>query len=447
MVSANTATSPYPLYPLGCSMVSAAIAGAGHDVMQFDYLVSEQSLDSFADTVREFAPDVIGISMRNIDNVNAMNAVHYAHDVRDLVAKAREASRAIVVLGGAGFSLMPEEVMDFTGADYGIAGEGEARMVKFLSDLQSGKRPATRVIEREMRLANDEIPSALYDPRLMDFYLKKGNIISVQTKRGCTHHCVYCTYPALEGSSIRQRTASSVVDDIELLRDKHGAKYVFFIDSVFNDTEGVYMELLHEMERRGVSVPWTGFFRPSGLDEPTVELMKRTGLVAAEVGADAASDATLKKMGKSFTFDDVRRCNELLHSHGVSCANFYIFGGPGETKETVREGIANILSVPNAVHFMFLGIRILPDTALHRIAIREGIVREGEKLLDSVFYFSPEVEREWMERELTEAFAGKRNCIFPPDSSDDKLRILHQLGYAGPMWEMLLAAKKKRGKA
>jgi lipid biosynthesis B12-binding/radical SAM protein len=442
MVSSNTAVSPYPLYPLGLSMVAAALARAGHEVRQFDYLQKDSSLSALAREVEGFRPGLVGVSVRNIDNVNSMSEKRYIQAVREIVAGIREASGSKVVLGGAGFSLMPEPILDETGADFGIAGEGEALMVDFTNNAEKGVFPAERVLGPERKLSGAGIPSARYDEEIMGFYLRSGNIASVQTKRGCRHRCVYCSYPLLEGRRIRRRDPARVVDDMELLRERHGVKYVFFIDSVFNDSEGAYLEVLNEMKRRGVSVAWTAFFRPTGLDDDVVGLMKETGLVSAEIGADAACDTTLKGMGKGFTFLDVRKCNELFMGQGIATANFYMFGGPGETRETVLEGIGNIKSLGRSVHFIYQGVRILPDTALAGLALRENLISRGQGLLEPAYYFSPGVERDWLEETLTGAFQAERLCIYPPDSMDDKLRLLHGMGYSGPIWEMLLSAKK-----
>jgi radical SAM superfamily enzyme YgiQ (UPF0313 family) len=248
----------------------------------------------------------------------------------------------------------------------------------------------------------------------------------------------------LEGSHLRRREPRAVVDDIELLRDKYKTKYIFFVDSVFNDDEGAYEEIIDEMLRRDVSIPWTGFFKPGGLTDDIVERMKKTGFVAAEVGADAACDRTLKRMGKSFTFNDIVQCNDLFARHGISTSHFFMFGGPGETQETVQEGIKNILGLQKCVAFIFMGIRILPDTPLAQLAIKEKLIAADDGLLHPIYYLSPDVEKHWLEEALTKAFAEVRHCVFPPDAMDNSLQILHKLGSPGPMWDLLLPGKKPR---
>ncbi len=446
MISSNTAASPYLVYPLGLSMVASALDKAGHEVRQLDFLQKGSSFEALMEEVSGFNPKVVGISIRNIDNVNFLNEQRYIGIVRKIVEEIRNISDARVMLGGAGFSLIPELILNETGADYGIIGEGESLMVDFVNNAEKGIFPEHRLLGPERRLEGKLIPSALYDNDLLSFYKKKVNIASVQTKRGCPYKCAYCTYPVLEGNSIRLRDPSEVVDDIEFLRERHKIKYLFFTDSVFNDDRGSYLEVIKEMKRRKVSVPWTAFFKPVGLDDRTLELMKETGLASAEVGSDAACDTTLKAMGKSFTFSDIEKFSDLLVKHKVALAHFYMFGGPEETKETVLEGIDNIKRMDKCVHFIYMGIRILPDTPLAKLALKENIISPEDGLLDPRYYISPNIDEKWLEDILSEAFSGLTNCIFPPESLDDKLRLLHKMGYSGPMWDLLISKKKSKEK-
>lgn len=447
MISANTTLSPYPIYPLGMSMVADALTRAGHTVHQLDLLHQGSSMAAIARQVELFGPDLVGISVRNIDNVNMMNEQHYIHNVKKMVDAIRKATDAVILLGGSGFSLIPEQILEETGADYGVIGEGEQLMVEFADRAALGIYPEERLLGPDSPMSGDMIGSALYDEQLTTFYLRSGNIAAIQTKRGCAHHCVYCTYPLLEGSGLRKRDPRAVVDDIELLRDKHNTRYIFFVDSVFNDDEGAYLEVVDEMLRRNVNIPWTGFIKPGGLSDEIIERMKRTGFATAEVGSDAACDTTLRNMGKSFDFNDIVECNDLLARHGIATSHYFMFGGPGETEATVREGIANILSLRNCVIFVFMGVRLLPNTLLARIAIREGLIESEKDLLKPVYYIAPGLDRTWLEQTLTAAFAGVRHCLFPPDSMDSSLQVLHKLGYTGPMWDLLLKGDRTRKRA
>ncbi len=446
LIGANVASTPYYVYPLGLSMVATALRKAGHVVTQFDFLRNDMSLEALDKELKSFEPDIVGISMRNIDNVNLMNEQRYIDAVKDIVKNIRGVTNSPVVLGGSAFSIMPETILSEVGADYGIIGEGESLMVGLVNKAALGKLPEKGCFRSSNYMDGEDIPAACYDPDIMQFYLKSGSIASLQTKRGCTHKCIYCSYPVLEGSAIRPRNPGSVVDDIEILINDHNAKYIFFTDSVFNDDEESYLEVVTEMKKRNVYIPWTAFFKPEGLNDKHVGLMKETGLKGVEIGADASTDTTLARLGKRFRVKDIIACNDLFVRHGIATAHFYMFGCPGETKETVIQGLENIKNIDKTVSFIFMGIRILPDTALQRIAIKEGIISQENTLLESAYYIAPGLEKEWLEKTLTEGFSGIRHCVFPPDTMDESLRFLHKLGYSGSLWDMLIPADKKPGR-
>ncbi len=438
LISANVATSPYPIYPIGMSMVAAALRNEGHEVELFDFLQNGCSFERVKEAVAAAAPGLVGISIRNVDNVNLLHEQRYIDNVRQMVSSIREQTGVPVMLGGSGFSVMPDEVLAAVGADYGIVGEGEALLCRFVRGLENGERPQERVLRSPQQLKNEAIPSAHYDPGMLHFYMDASRVISIQTKRGCNKHCIYCSYPALEGRELRMRNVTGVVDDIELLIEQ-GARYIFFVDSVFNDSQGNYRELIHEMHRRRINVPWTAFFTPGGeLDDEIVAKMKATGLHSAEMGADASTDTTLRGLGKDFLWQDVVECNDLFNRHGVTTAHYYMFGGPGETAETVKEGIQNICDLPHTANFMFMGIRILPGTPLMELARREGLIADGQDILEPVYYISKEIDHGWLEKTLTDGFAECVNCVFPPDAMDDKLKILHKMGFAGNGYDMLI---------
>ncbi len=431
LVASNTCRTPYPVYPLGMGMVASALRRASHDVRQFDFLASGQSLDALERTIREVEPDLVGVSIRNIDNVNLLNEQRYLDVAAAIVRTIRGASRAPIVLGGSGFSLMPEAILALTGADYGVVGEGEEAIVDLARRLEHGAAPLASCIRASRPIAGPAIPPGLFDSALLRYYTSSGTIVPVQTKRGCDFTCVYCTYPLLEGALVRHRRPGHVVDELCALAQDEGVRHVFFTDSVFNDRSGGYRDLLLEMRRRGLKIPWTAFFAPRDLDDDTVSLMADTGLVGAEIGADAASDATLAGMGKSFRWRDVVATSRLFARHAIGHAHYVMFGGPGETRDTVREGIENLRQLEHSACFVYMGIRILPGTPLHRLALREGVVDPAQDLVDSAYYLAPSIDKAWLEQTLRDGFAGVRHCVFPPDAFDRSLSVLHRLGAQG----------------
>ena len=320
LISSNTNVEPYPIYPIGMSVIAKALQDAGHKVIQYDMLASGNNLDHLKRSIISANPDYTGISIRNVDNVDSFTSHtnQYIHKVRQIV-KIVKGLRIKVIAGGAGFSLLPEEILEYIGADYGIVGEGELKMVRLISHLENGDEvPA--IFKPEEGIKGENIPLPLWSEELLKFYIAKSGVINVQTKRGCENHCSYCTYPFLEGHRMRVRPPENIADEIEILRAQ-GADNFFFTDSVFNDRNGHYLQVAEEIVRRKLSIKWCAFFQPHKIENSELKLLKQSGLKAMEVGTDATTDTTMKALHKGFTFNDVMDFNEkCVASKNTMCS-------------------------------------------------------------------------------------------------------------------------------
>ena len=441
LISTNTEEAPYPVYPLGMSTIAGAIVQQGHIVRQADILYG-QSVTTIADYIQQqihdFHPEVIGLSIRNIDNVDYFTSEHHwqISSIKALIDIIRATSQAPIVLGGAGFSIMPEEIIEYTKADFGIVGEGELAFCTLLSQLAQNV-PVPKLSKHTTRCFMSEMASPLYDSTLLDFYAHKSGVLNVQTKRGCPNHCLYCTYPLLEGGTIRPRSPEEVLDDISRLMHKHTQCEVFFTDAVFNDTHGHWLTLVEAMAKASICIPWTAFFEPRGLHKSEIKLCMQTGLKAIEFGTDAASDITLAAMKKKFTFEQVLESTAICQELGLPNAHFVIFGGPKETENTLIEGLNNLDRLNNSLVFAFLGIRIYPQSPLMQYAINEGTIQPDSHCLHPTYYFSPSISEGKASDIITARFKKNRLRIFPPEKGQEKVCALRQLGYRGILWDNL----------
>lgn len=437
LISTNTSTEPYPVYPLGLAVIARALTAAGHRTEQFDCLAGGAGLEHLARAVARFDPDYVCLSLRNLDNCDSLSSTSYPAVAKEVVTLVRAACAAPVIVGGSAFSILPEELLAYTGADYGIVGEGERLVCELIDGLSAG-RAFPRVLRGERPLDGEEIGSALYAKELVDFYLRQSGLLNVQTKRGCPHGCLYCSYPMLEGNRYRCREPRRVVDDMERAKAEHGVEEFFITDSVFNDRDGHYLEVVREILRRKLEIRWSCYLRPEGVGRRELALMKEAGLRAVEVGTDAASDATLAALGKGFAFPDVLALNRACVAERLPCAHFVMFGGPGETMASVRQGLDNLESMEHSVVFAFSGIRILPGTPLLARAVEDGVHPAGAPLREPVYYLSPRVDLDEMNRQISDAFRRRRDRIFPPAEGQQRLAVLQRFGYRGLLWDTLI---------
>ena len=447
LISSNLFTSPYYVYPLGMAVIASALSESGHIVNQFDAIVGGDINDRLRKTIGEFSPDFIGISVRNIDNVDSLscNDSWCLSNEKQMVSLIRQSSDAPVIMGGAAFSALPEEILEYVGADYGVVGEGERAVCELIKALEKGKTTPKLLYGRGAPLDAADMCSPVWKKELIEFYVSRSGMMNLQTKRGCPHNCSYCVYPSLEGNRFRFREPESVIADLKRLQNIYGVGTVFFTDSVFNDPEDHYLELTEQIILSGLKIRWAGYFRPKGIGFKELSLLKRAGLYAMEVGTDAGCDETLNHLKKGFYFEDVLDFNDASIKAEIPSAHFLIFGGPGETEKTLHEGLKNIKMLRKNAIFIYSGIRILPGTDLYRRALRECILTEEAPLLRPVFYFSRDIEIEYMNSAIEKVSAERREFIFPPEKGKRMIDAMNNLGYRGLLWDKMISFSDNTG--
>ena len=409
LIAANTERMTMPTPPLGAAMVAAAARSVGHRVELLDLLRTDEPEAAVADAVRRFGPDVIGVSVRNIDDQNMRDPHFLLERARDVVAACREASAAPVVLGGAGYSIFPGPALTALGADYGVAGEGEVAFLRLLEALADGGDPggvggvwvagggpaAPRLGPVDM----DALPSPYVE---LDSWLELDDPelwVPVQTGRGCAFDCTYCSTPQIEGRVMRRRSQERVVEDVSRLTAA-GARRLHFVDNVFNLPPSYALELCRRLAELDLEVGWRCIAYPHRVGEELVEAMAMAGCREVSVGSESGCDRVLESLNKCFTADEVRRATAMFTAAGIDAMGFLLLGVPGETRESVAESLDFARSLPLSSLKITVGVRIYPHTLLAKQAVAEGVIAPDDDLLEPRFYLAPEVADGFIEDQV-----------------------------------------------
>ncbi|MCA1794219.1 MAG: cobalamin-dependent protein [Desulfobacteraceae bacterium] len=449
LISANTNIEPMPVYPLGIALIDAALKHQGHKTRQFDLLYDRQrDVFSLAKTITSFVPDIVGISVRNIDDVDSLSPGNnwYLAGLKKLVDRIRHICNVPVVLGGPAFSIMPEIILDYCQADFGVVGEGETAFNNLIEMITRGENPPKITGPLLRPMGPKDFCSPSWDKALVDYYIDRSGMVNYQTKRGCPFGCNYCSYPLIEGKIFRYQDPEFVADNLERLKTDFSVNSFFFTDSIFNDPNGHYLEVAEALVRKNLGMRWAAYFRPDIIAQDDLALLKRSGLYAMEVGSDAACDTTLAGINKAFEFSRIITCNESCRKAEIPCAHFFMFGGPGENADTINESLANIAMLRQTVVFAFSGIRILPKTGIANIARKQGIIDAKDSLLKPRYYISPDVDKGTMDQQIETAFFRKKDRFFPPKMGQMRMKALQAFGFKGLLWDMILKTTPKRNR-
>jgi radical SAM superfamily enzyme YgiQ (UPF0313 family) len=421
LISANTEQINMPVLPLGMACIGAAVQDAGHEVNTLNLMMARDIRGLLRETITGFSPDVIGISVRNIDD-QMMEPPNFLLDaVKMVVSECRSLSDAPIVLGGAGYSIFPRRVLEYLEADMGIQGEGEKAFVMLLERLEhkadTSQIPGLCLPEIGLLKKNQPVKDLDHHPQpllnvhlLLPSGLKNEEIwFPVQTRRGCAMDCSYCSTASIEGRLLRKHSVGRAVDIIRQYANA-GIKNFFFVDNTFNFPLSYAKALCDRIITEGLNIRWRCILYPWKIDDELVEKMAQAGCKEVSLGFESGSESILKRMNKRYTPDDVRRISKMLGKQQIHRMGFLLLGGPGETKDSVEQSLYFAESLETEAMKITSGIRIYPDTALHRIAVDEGIIEPDEDLLFPKFYMAKGL-KSWLEKMVAKWMDGHENWI------------------------------------
>lgn len=402
LVQSYLGGSEPPVFPLGLACLKAQIAN--HDVRGFDTNTSKRPFEELKETVEDFSPDAIGISLRNIDSTNKREVVFYYSYLKKAIDVIKEASNARIIVGGSGFSMFAKEIMEEESRiDYGVFLEGERTVSDLLNNISSPESVKGIFYRKDGNIlfsgAGGQVDLnsvSIPDRGLVPLGDYKGvpEAIGIETKRGCALKCVYCIYGFLNGKEYRFREPKKIVDDIEHLLNKNGIDTFTFVDSVFNIPLKHAEDICEEIIRRGLNVKWSAWFSEKGLKKEFIELAKAAGCKKVILSPDGYSDRVLKALEKNITKKDILKSYELLKSiDGYEvCYNFFK-NPPGQSLMAFLSMIFFCvkakMQMGRRVHFEFNSMRVEPHTKLYQIALKEGFVNKVDNLLYPKYYTNP----------------------------------------------------------
>ena len=454
IISTNRNTLPMPVLPFGACIVADAAERAGHTVKFLDFMFKKDIVETLRRGLVESKPDVVGLSIRNIDNNDYENPVFFIEELKPVIDCLRSATDSMLVIGGAAVAVMPEELLRATGASYAVTGDGETVFPMLLERLSTHKSPAdvpgVAWIGKQGCVRNpgpaDDRLQGCWAPdyaRWIDLsgYLARLSTVPVQTKLGCHFQCIYCTYRKIEGSVYRLSSPECVVDAMKQLVSR-GFRDMEFVDNVFNYPYHHAMEICERISRERVGARLQSLeLNPLFVDDDLISAMEHAGFTGIGITLESASDPVLKGLRKGFTAEEVYRAARVIQRHSLPCVWIFMFGGPGETEDTVKETLrfAEKFIRKEDVAFFSAGIRIYPGTGLESLARAEGLLtRSAGEMLQPVFYVSPAVDYHRIKEKIRESMSAHMNFISSDSIGLPFLPSIHRTGYKlglrPPLW-------------
>ena len=370
-----------------------------------DLAFSDDPARATADEFDRRGADAVGITVRNIDDCYLASREFFVPKVKEVVDLLKTRTRAPLIMGGVGFSVMPERILEFCGVDLGIKGEGEDAFPELLAAIRD-RRDYSAIPGLVFRTAGGfrRNPAKYVDlnriavPRRKTIdnrrYHELGGQANIETKRGCDRKCIFCADPVSKGRTCRLKDPRKVVDELEVLLAL-GVNDVHVCDSEFNLPPEHALAVCREIidRRLGGKIRWYAYASPGPFTDELARLMRAAGCRGIDFGADSGDARMLKRLGRDFGPEDLQRTAEICRREGIPCMYDLLLGGPGETRETVRETIDLVKRAGPSRIGLSLGMRIYPETGIARIVEKEGFGPNNPNLRGAVVgnddFFAP----------------------------------------------------------
>lgn len=420
-------TGIWDVFSPGIMYISSSMKEAGIPVTILNLVLEEGNLE---DLLRE------RIQQESIDIV-ALGGLVVNHRVLSVVVSLVKKINPEVVtfIGGGLVTYTPEEAMILcSDADYGVIGEGEitdVELVKAISgDCEVSQvagiiyRKGKELIRTEERppIADlDSLPFPDYEGFRYLEMLRKYSASSVITvgitgSRSCPFSCTFCSSSG--GKTYRQRSLTSIFQEIDFTMERFGANHFSFTDELFAHDAKRVDEFCVGMKSRQVT--WEVSLRiGKNITLDLLKKMKHSGCERIQYGVESADDDVLKSMRKQITVEEIHRVLLATYEADILVDCNFIFGDVRETLETIENtcdwAYEHAHLIPRS---SFIPILLFPGSELYDNAVKEG------KITNTAEFIRNDIPLVNVSTLTDEEYSHMVNVYLPAFSAKFKRKIL-----------------------
>jgi radical SAM superfamily enzyme YgiQ (UPF0313 family) len=362
--------------PLGLGYVTAWLRIHGFEARTLN--TSTWSWARAARYLREERPDLFGVSVFTFNR----------HEAMRLAALARAANpRCLIVAGGPHATHLAHHLLEhYPQIDVVVRGEGEETMLDLARALASGALPGSLpsiagvtyrhgggtgcidTAERPVIMDLDRLPHPAADPAIIGID-PTGQFEFVITSRGCPAACTFCSSPEFWGRGLRFRSAENMIDEVRLLRERHGVVYLSVRDDTFTVGKKRVIDFCRGLIEAKIDLLWDCQSRVNAVDEERLAWMRRAGCTHIQYGVESGSPRMLQRLNKGITLDQVRSAAAATRRVGLGLSIYLITGIDGETDEDLDSTVGLIEEI-RPHDGMVSPLTVYPGTALYEDAKR-----------------------------------------------------------------------------
>jgi radical SAM superfamily enzyme YgiQ (UPF0313 family) len=377
LVNPNRYKSP-PVPPIGLEYIACCLEEEGHRAEIVDLCFSEDLYTDIDNAVISFDPDIIGITVRNVDTVLYHTNEFFLDGIKDLIKHIKSTYMLKVIIGGTGVSTNPEGIFEYLNADFAIVGPAENKINVLLHKMNQPRNT------EKIYYGSFKTDIKCHRRPLVDYqkYLDAGGIIGFETHKGCSSSCAYC----LEANSrVAFKNINDVIEEIKRFIDI-GYNHFHLCDSEFNESLEYSTEFCNALLNTGIDIRWTVYMKPANFNKNLFRILKKTGVYLITLSVDS-----YKKCPHYWS--DIERFIFSAKSSGIKIAVDFLTGFPYENDDNILEYLDLLRRpMPDSIsvntYIRLYKLLQITNTILEDINLRDHLIgnTDDSTLLKPVFY-------------------------------------------------------------
>ena len=417
----NSRMNAQPM-PIGLAYIAAHLDHERHQVRVVDLMFADDYLAETESIIKEFRPDVVGISLRNLSNHSYLDTQWALPITRDVIDRIREHSGATVIVGGPAFSLLPKQCFEFLRPDLGVAGDAGETFAEICEAYRDWRAVGIRLAglgsfqgrrggaERGALRVGIRHEAAPGRPWRWTSTATPDSASGVLTKLGSFSYPTPASTAGMTEADYRViRPIDEVVAEVRELWEKYQLRKVFFVDNGFNCPLDHAKSLCSAIIEADLGIRWNTPLASFNCDAELVRLMREAGCALTLLGnRDGSANGGGSREERLEGELEVPR---LLEEGGLHYTIARTFGEPGETRESVEYKLDLLRRVNPALANLRVGVSIMPGTGVASLALEEGLISDESELIEPTFYIAPEVKG--LDRSLPAGTGGRQPALEP----------------------------------
>jgi len=360
--------------PIGLYYVGALLKENLYDVEILNWHDINKTPHKIKEILKEKKPDVIGLS---IVHANRWGGIDVARIAKRILPEMK------IVFGGIGTTFLWKHLLKhFMVIDYAVLGEGEYSFLNLIQCIENGnyegindiKGIAFRLGEKCVKTGDPEVIQDLDRLPMPSKYFEFQHLAS---SRGCPANCTFCGSPQFWGHKVRFHSPEYFVEQLERLYCK-GITFFYISDDTFTMRKNRVIQICKKIIEKDLKITWFAISRVNYVNEEMLYWMRKAGCIQISYGVESGSEKIRNVLNKNIKTDDIKRAFALTTKYGILARAYFIYGSPGETRETIQETIDLIHQI-KPLSTIFYILDIFPGTALYEDFLRR------KKLSDDVW--------------------------------------------------------------